>query len=107
MYNPKSLKAEEFIEHQEVLSTLEHASKNKNDLQLVDQILAKARLKKGLTHQEAAVLLDCDDTAKVKEIFDLAEQLKKEFLRQPNCHFCTAISIQLLCERLRLLSLSF
>ena len=60
MYNPKSHKAEEFICHEEVLDTLKYAEENKNNLEVIDKILNKARLKKGLTHREAAVLLDCD-----------------------------------------------
>ncbi len=55
MYNPKSKNAEEFICHEEVLASLEYAEKNKNNLDVVNKILEKARLKKGLTHREAAV----------------------------------------------------
>lgn len=47
MYNPKSLKAEEFICHQEVLDTLAYADANRNNSQLVDQVLNKARERKG------------------------------------------------------------
>lgn len=60
MYNPKSNHAEDFINHEEILETLEYAEKNKHNRQLVDEILNKARLRKGLSHREAAVLLDCD-----------------------------------------------
>ena len=66
MYNPKSHKAEEFINHEEVLETLEYAEKNKNNIAVIDKILEKARLKKGLTHKEAAVLLDCEIEEKNK-----------------------------------------
>ena len=79
MYNPKSLKAEEFIDHQEILDTLAYADAHKNDIALVDKILDKARLRKGLSHREASVLLACDDPQKNKEIFELAEQIKKDF----------------------------
>ena len=60
MYNPKSHKAEEFINHEEVLDTLKYAQENKNNIELIDKILKKAKLGKGLTHREAAVLLDCE-----------------------------------------------
>lgn len=60
MYNPKSNHAEDFINHEEILETLEYAEKNKHNRRLVDEILNKARLRKGLSHREAAVLLDCD-----------------------------------------------
>lgn len=79
MYNPKSHIAEEFICHEEVLASLEYASKNKNNVEVIDKILDKARLKKGLTHREAAVLLDCDIKEKNDEIFALAEQIKKDY----------------------------
>ena len=79
MYNPKSSKAEEFICHEEVLASLEYASQNKNNVEVIDKILEKARLKKGLSHREAAVLLDCDIKEKNDEIFALAEQIKKDY----------------------------
>ena len=79
MYNPKSHKAEEFISHQEILDTLEHAQKNKNNVEVVDKILEKARLKKGLNHREAAVLLDCDIPEKVEEIYALAREIKQDY----------------------------
>ncbi len=78
MYNPKSLKAEEFISHEEVLQTLEYADRNRTNRELIDRILEKARLRKGLTHQEAAVLLDCDIPEKNEEIYQLASQIKKD-----------------------------
>ncbi|MBR4092931.1 MAG: [Oscillospiraceae bacterium] len=79
MFDPKSLKAEEFISHEEILSTLEYADKNKDNLELVDQIIAKAKERKGLSHREASVLLACDNEEKIKEIYALAEQIKKDF----------------------------
>lgn len=79
MYNPKSLKAEEFICHREVLDTLAYADANRNNPQLVDQVLNKARERKGLNHREAMILLDCDIPEKNREIFELAEQIKKDY----------------------------
>lgn len=79
MYNSKSTKAEEFICHDEVLSSLEYAKNNKNNIELIDKILAKAKLGKGLSHREAAVLLDCDIEEKNQEIFKLAEQIKQDY----------------------------
>ena len=79
MYNPKSLKAEEFIDHQEILDTLAYADANKNNVALIDQILNKARERKGLSHREASVLLACDIPEKVQELYALAEQIKKDF----------------------------
>ncbi len=79
MYNPKSLKAEEFISHEEILRTLAYAEENKNNLELVDKIIDKAAERKGLTHEEASVLLACEDESRIQRIYDLAEQIKKDF----------------------------
>ena len=79
MYNPKSRKAEEFINHDEVLASLKYADENKNNVELIDKILEKAKLGKGLSHREAAVLLDCEIEEKNKEIFELAEKIKKDY----------------------------
>ena len=79
MYDVKSMKAEEFISHDEILDTLEYARKNANNAELIDEIIAKAKLWKGLSHREAAVLLLCEIPEKNAEIFGLAEQLKKDF----------------------------
>lgn len=79
MYNPKSMKAEEFIDHQEILDTLAYADAHKTDAELIDAILEKAKLRKGLSHREASVLLACELEDKVQEIYALAEQIKKDF----------------------------
>jgi len=79
MYNPKSSKADEFICNQEVLETLEYAEKNKNNVELIESIIEKAKLRKGLNHRDAAVLLDCEIEEKNEEIYALAEQIKKDF----------------------------
>ena len=69
MYNPKSHNAEEFISHQEILDSIKYADVNKNNIELIDKILEKAKLGKGLTHKEASVLLACDIEDKNNEIF--------------------------------------
>jgi 2-iminoacetate synthase len=79
MYDPKSLKASEFISHQEVLDTLEYASENRRNAELIDSIIQKARQRRGLSHREAAVLLDCELEDRNQEIYALAEQIKKDF----------------------------
>lgn len=79
MYNPKSMKAEEFISHEEILDTLAYAQENKNNEKLIDAILEKAKLRKGLSHREASVLLACEMPDKIQQIYALAEQLKKDF----------------------------
>lgn len=79
MYNVNSLKAEEFISDEEIRETLAFADANKDNPAVIDQILAKARERKGLTHREASVLLACEIPEKVEEVFALAEQLKKDY----------------------------
>lgn len=79
MYNPKSTVAEEFIDNEEVLASLEFAKNNKSNVKLIDEILDKAKLGKGLTHREAAVLLECDIEEKNQEIFNLAKKIKQDY----------------------------
>ncbi len=79
MYNVHSLKAEEFISHEEILATLAYAEANKNNLPLVDAIIARAELRKGLSHREASVLLACEDESRIQKIYALAEQIKLDF----------------------------
>lgn len=78
-YDPKSLSADEFINHEEIVDTLAYAEKNKNNLQLIHEILQKAELRKGLSHREASVLLACEDPAITEKMYALAQQIKKDF----------------------------
>jgi 2-iminoacetate synthase len=86
-YDPKSLKAEEFINHEEILATLDYAEKNKRNEKLIDEILEKARPQKtqngctcrGLTHREASVLLACDIPEKIEKLYKIAEEIKLAF----------------------------
>ena len=87
IYNPKSLKAEEFIHDQEILDTIAYAEANKHNVELIDAILDKARPRKsgngvtcaGLDHREASVLLACDLPDKIDEMYKLANEIKHEF----------------------------
>ncbi len=79
MYDPRSKCADRFIDHEEIMDTLAYAQAHKTDRELIDQILEKARERKGLSHREASVLLDCELEDKNQEIFSLAEQIKKDF----------------------------
>ena len=86
-YDPKSLKAEEFINDEEILETIRYAEENKRNIPLIDSLLEKARPVKtesgvhcaGLTHREASVLLACDIPEKVEEMYRLAEEIKQAF----------------------------
>ncbi len=87
MYNIKSLKADEFINHEEILETLEYAEKNKNNRELIEQILEKAAPKKtgrgvecsGLSHREASVLLACEIPEMTEKMYTLAREIKQAF----------------------------
>lgn len=79
IYDPKSLKAEEFINDAEIRASLKYADDNKDNMELIDQIIEKAKLRKGISHREASVLLACENEEKIKEIYALAEQIKKDF----------------------------
>lgn len=79
MYNVKSMKAEEFIDHNEIEETLSYAEANKNNLKLIDSLIEKAKERKGLSHREASVLLACENKEKLEEIYALARQIKEDF----------------------------
>lgn len=87
IYNPKSMKAEEFINDAEILDTLRYAEENKDNIELIDKILDKARPRRtengvhceGLTHREASVLLACQIPEKVEEMYRLAREIKLAF----------------------------
>lgn len=79
MYDVKSKKAEEFISHDEILETLSYAEKNRENRALIESIIEKARLGNGLSHREAAVLLDCGFEDLNEKIYKLAEEIKERF----------------------------
>ncbi|MBR4585205.1 MAG: [Bacteroidales bacterium] len=79
MYNPASVHADDFINHDEILETLEEARVQSRDHARVEEILSKAALCKGLTHREAAILMDCDDPVLEEKIYALARQIKEKF----------------------------
>ncbi len=79
LYDVKSKRAEEFINHEEIQETLEFAKANKNNRELIDHILEKAEAMKGITHREASVLLECDLEDEIQKIYDLAIKIKERF----------------------------
>ncbi len=78
MYDVKATAAEEFISDSEIQDTLSYAEKNKSNKELIKGIIEKARSLKGLSHREAAVLLDCDDPELNEEMFALAKEIKQK-----------------------------
>ncbi|MBR4960545.1 MAG: [Clostridia bacterium] len=87
IYDPKSRKAEEFISDSEIRETLAWAEANKNNAELIDEILEKTRPRKtadgtvcaGLTHREASLLLACEMPDKIQKIYEIAEEIKLAF----------------------------
>ncbi len=79
MYDVASKHADDFINHEEILETLAYADENSKNLDLIDKLIDKAALRKGLSHREASVLLACQDPERNERIFKLAEQIKKDF----------------------------
>ena len=83
MYDVNSKHPEDFINHEEILDTLAYADENKNNTALIESLIEKAALRKGLSHREASVLLACEDMDMNEKIFRLAEQIKKDYPELP------------------------
>ncbi|WP_252217237.1 [FeFe] hydrogenase H-cluster radical SAM maturase HydG [Clostridium sp. VAP41] len=79
MYNVKSSLATEFINNEEILETLKFAEENKRNKVLINEILEKAKEFKGLSHREAAILLECGLEEEIEKIHDLAKEIKQKF----------------------------
>lgn len=78
-YDVKSKNAEEFINHEEILESLDYGRDHKNDRKLIKEILEKAKKAHGLSHRDAFVLLSCQEEDLNEEIFSLAKKLKEKF----------------------------
>ena len=78
MYDVKSPVATEFIDHQEILDTLEYSEKNKSNRELIEKIIAKGAQGKGLTHREASLLLACDQPDLDEKMLSLAKKIKQQ-----------------------------
>ena len=79
MYDVRSMKAEDFIDHDEICASLAYADENKSNAAVINAILKKAEEMKGLDHRDALVLLSCDIPEKNEEICRLAKRIKQEF----------------------------
>ena len=78
MYDPRSSKADEFINHEEIMASLEFAEKNKNNKELISSLIEKARACKGISHREAVLLLDCEDEELNNQMYELAREIKQK-----------------------------
>ena len=79
VYDPKSMIADDFINDDEIKETLRYAAENKDNRALIESILDKAELRKGLTHREASVLLECTIQELNERMYTLAKQIKNDF----------------------------
>ena len=79
MYNKLSSKAEEFIDHQEILDSIEWAEANRENRELIRSLIERAEDCKGLSHREALLLLCCDDKELVELMFAAAKRIKQKF----------------------------
>lgn len=79
MYDPKSLRAEEFISHDEIMDSLKFAEENKDNRELIEKVMEKAALGKGIDHREASLLLEVDDPDVIGRMFKLAEKIKLDY----------------------------
>ena len=76
-YDVKSEHAAEFIHDGEIRDTLAWAREHRNDRALIEEILQKAELGKGISHREAAVLIEVEDKEIEERIFAIARRLKE------------------------------
>lgn len=78
MYDPKSMKATEFINHEEILDTIAYAKENKSNRELIESLIERAKDCKGLSHREAAVLLECDQEDLIQKMYSVAKKIKED-----------------------------
>lgn len=79
MYNPASKRAEEFMDHQEIMASIQYGRENKNNRELIESLLLRAADCKGLSHREALTLLECEEPDLVEGMFHLAREIKQKF----------------------------
>lgn len=80
MFNSKSKHAEEFISDEEILSSLAYAKQQKDNAQVLDEILKQAETFQGLDYRQVAVLLECVDAQNrtvLDEIHRIAMKIKQ------------------------------
>lgn len=76
-YDPRSVHAAEFINDEEIRATLAEAREKRNDKALIEEFLAKAEKGEGITHREAAILLEVEDKETIERIYAIARRLKE------------------------------
>lgn len=79
MYNPLSSDATEFIDHHEILSSIDYARANASNLPLLRSIIEKGEKMQGLTHREALTLLESEEPEIIAATAQLARRIKQRF----------------------------
>ncbi len=79
MYNASSKRSEEFINHEEILASIQYARENKNNRPYIESLIERAADCRGLNHREAMVLLECEEPDLVERMFHLAREIKQKF----------------------------
>ena len=79
MYNAASKRAEEFIDHEEILASIQFAQENKDNRPYIESLIERAADCKGLNHREAMTLLECEEPDLVERMFHLAREIKQKF----------------------------
>lgn len=72
-----NIKAEDFIVDSEILDSMEFGKKMAKDKDYLKEILDKAKTAKGLSHREAAVLLNVEDKDTLNEMYETARSIKE------------------------------
>lgn len=106
MYDKYSLKAEDFINDEEIKDSIAWAEENKGNLELINQILDRSADHKGLSHREAILLLLCEDPDVIQRIFNRAAEIKDAFYGNRIDNFCSFVSVKLLRQWMSVLSIS-
>ena len=79
MYNAASKRAEEFIDHEEILASIQFAQENKKNRPYIESLIERAADCRGLNHREAMVLLECEEPDLNEKMFRLAREIKQKF----------------------------
>jgi 2-iminoacetate synthase len=95
MYNPKSLDANEFIDDGEITASINDAKKLVHRESEIERILTKAKACQGLSHREAAVLLEVDDEKTLERIYEIAREVKEKIYGRRIVLFAPCCSSQL------------
>lgn len=77
MYDKLSSKAEEFIDHDEIMASINWADEYKHQKAFIEGLIERAGDCKGLSHREAALLLACEDEELIQKMFALARKIKQ------------------------------